>query len=609
MLTVKEIVDLATELGKQFQGQKALDELCLGIVMQKHIVEMAADPNFPSKPVGMGRGALITKQNYAFLATPPFTSFNAPKESQKAHAELLEQANGAVWKASGARKAWLRATSDVASVGRGWLTIYASPKRWSGEEFKKKDDETDKEYLERLRELKLEKFPIVASYVDFHDCWPTFDEMGEVDQVVKKSRMKVRQIKREYGVTLADKRDEEEVEVIRYADSEEARTIIGGKDAVEAREPFEHGLGMNPFVLLEAPVLPDNDDGWRWAGSVFDLRHLIPELDGAFSDLRHQTKRQTHSQPVLNLDLEGRRLQSPTAKSNADLIEDSPDKPLILDLKESHSDRFPHGLTSPEVMAFLDRGDMVVKENAIRPVLLGILEGDASGVKYNTGAAIAQGSFGPAIENLGLAADGVTRRNLASIKALSKDFADITDADKVPVIYADGKGGSKVIEIGPDDVRGWGGAGTIESRIDLNIPINENAEIMTARAYADSKDGLGSTETALRRWCHVEDPIREMRTRRKEALTLALDASLVRCIEARGMQIQAQPTTQPGVLAQRMAALPPEIQGVIQQYGASRGQQIPGLPEARGAGATMRATQPQNPSQTVATQIRGQPSG
>ncbi len=131
---------------------------------------------------------------------------------------------------------------------------------------------------------------------------------------------------------------------------------------------------------------------------------------------------------------------------------------------------------------------------------------------------------------------------------------------------------------------------------------------MTARAYADPKDGLGSTEHALRRWCHVEDPIREMRTRRKERLELALDESLIQYVQMRGMQIQSRPTTQPGVLAQRYAALPPEIQNVIQQYGASRGQQIPGLPEARGAGATMRAAQPQQPSQTVATQLRGRPS-
>jgi hypothetical protein len=534
------------------------------------------------------------------MATLPFVRFNAPKETQKDHAETLEKANEAMWKASGARKAWLRATNDVAGIGRGWGTAYPVPKRWSGPEFKQKSDESEEEFLKRLRELKLENFPIVVSHVDPRNCWPTFDEMGEVDQVVELGEMTVRRIRRAYGLKMEDRGEREKVKIVRYADSKTSKTVIRLNDPVEAQE-FEHGLRMNPYVLLEAPVLPENDDGYHWGGSVFDLRHLIPELDGAVSDLRHQTRRQTHSQSVLNLDLEERRRDKPDAASNADLIEDEPDKALILDLKESYGDRYPQGLTSPDVLNFLNFGMGLTKENAIRPVLLGILEqGGDSGVRYNTGAQIAQGSFGPAIENLKLAAEGVTRRMLASVKALSKEFPDMPD--KVPVIYTDGKGGSKLIEIGPNDVRGWGGPGTIQSRIDLAIPINENAEIVTGRLAADPQHGIMSLETSMERYGHIENPREEMKRRRNERIAMALEQDVLLAVQQQGTRLLSQPTSSPDALQQRFNALSPSVQQAIQMAQQAQGG---GVPEARTEAGRAQEGMAQAPSNTVATMQRG----
>lgn len=602
--SAKEIVELYEELRTEdFRGQSDEDTKAQGIVTQKYLVEMQKDPNWPSglKAVGTGYGALVTKQNYAFLATLPFTRFNALRETQKEHAEMLEQANEATWKASGARKAWLRATGDAATIGRGVVSVFPVPKRWSGDEFKQKSNESDKDYLSRLTELKLANFPIVVSHVDPRNCWPTFDEMGEVDQVVRKHRLSVRQIRRQYGISL-DGNDREKIDIYLYTDDEWALTVIKGEYA----KTFEHGLGMNPLVFLEMPILPDNDEGLRWAGSVFDLRHLIPEMDGAFSDWRHQTKRQTHSQMIYELQLEERRQQSPDAKSNADLITLTPDGDVVLNVGEKVYDQFTQGIVNPDLLGFLSFATALTKENAIRPVLLGILEqGGDSGVRYNTGAQLAQGSFGPAIENLKLSAEGVTRRLLASVTALSKDFSDITDADKVPVIYADGKGGSKTIEIGPKDVAGWGGPGTIQARIELNIPINENAEIVTGRLAADRESGLMDEEQAMERFAHVENPRETKHKRRLDRIERALDDSLIQFVQARSLQLQAQPGTSPNVLQQRFAALPPQVQQAIQAAAQAKGQPVP---EARGEAGRAQTGLPQAPSNTQGTMLKGQPS-
>lgn len=597
--SAKEIVELYEELRTEnFSGQSDEDTKAQNIVTQKHIVEMNADPNFPAKAVGTGYGALVTKQNYAFLATLPFTRFNAPKETQKEHAEMLEQANEAMWKASGARRAWLRATNDAATVGRGWMSVYASPKRWSGDEFKKGPSESEKDYLSRLTELKLTNFPIVVSHVDYRDCWPTYDEMGEVDQTTRHHKLSIRQIRRQYGISL-EGTDREKVDVYLYTDDKWALTAIKDREGY-ARE-FEHGLGMNPLVPLEMPILPDNDEGLRWAGSVFDLRHLIPEMDGAFSDWRHQTKRQTHSQTVYELQLEERRQHSPDAKSNADLITLTPDGDVVLNVGEKVYDQFTQGMVNPDLLGFLNFATALTKENAIRPVLLGILEqGGDSGVRYNTGAQLAQGSFGPAIENLKLSAEGITRRLLASVTALSKDFSDITDADKVPVIYADGKGGSKTIEIGPKDVAGWGAPGTIQARIELNIPINENAEIVTGRLAADRENGLMDEEQAMERFGHIENPRATKHKRRLDRIERAMDDSLIQFVQMRGMQLQSQPGTSPNVLQQRLAALPPQVRQAVQM--------AHGVPEARGEAGRAQTGLPQALSMTEGTKLKGQPS-
>ena len=402
----------------------------------------------------------------------------------------------------------------------------------------------------------------------------------------------------QYGIELEGS-DRDKVDVYLYTDDKWALTVI--KDRDEYAREFEHGLGMNPIVFLEMPILPDNDEGLRWAGSVFDLRHLIPEMDGAFSDWRHQTKRQTHSQMIYELQLEERRQQSPDAKTNADLITLTPDGDIVLNVGEKVYDQFTQGVVNPDLLGFLNFATALTKENAIRPVLLGILEqGGDSGVRYNTGAQLAQGSFGPAIENLKLSAEGVTRRLLASVTALSKDFSDITDADKVPVIYADGKGGSKTIEIGPKDVAGWGAPGTIQARIELNIPINENAEIVTGRLAADREAGLMDEEQAMERFAHVENPRETKHKRRLDRIERALDDSLIQFVQARGLQLQAQPGTSPNVLEQRRAALPSQVQQAIQT--------VHGVPEARGEAGRAQTGLPQAPSMTEGTKLKGQPS-
>jgi hypothetical protein len=598
-----DIVTLASDLEKEFQAHKSEDKAALGMVLQSHVVEMQKDNTTDIKAVGTGYGALVAKQNFAFLSSLPFVRFNAPDERLANRAEEMEKINIGMWKLSRAYLAWLEAIRDVCNIGRGWVEILPIPKLWSGPEWEK-GDRKDQEFRDDIMELKLRHWPIMARSLDARNTWPTFDLKGNVDQVVDIGEITARQAKKAYGANITEKNDQEKVRVIGYTDDTICATVLSdapNSASKWAKEPWRHGMGVNPRVLLQAPPLPPNDLNLRWAGTVFDLRHLVPELDGAFSDWRHNTKRRARSQPVLRINAEARKEFNPAAKSYNDLIEFSPDDPIILGTDEGIDD-YSGSKTPDDLKEFIATGVGFAHESAIRRNLLGLLEqGGDSGVRYNTGAQLAQKQFGPTIDYLIPAAEQVTERLLASVKAMFYDsqFVD-EEMKKIPLHFVDHKGIAHKLEVTPKGVKGWDKR--LQARIELAIPINRNAEIVTGRLAADMKDGIMDLARAMEEFGNDESPQETIRNRRMDKIRTELDAGLVEFIRERSFAIQAQPGSET-VLAQRYAALPPEVQREVQAYAQQLGQNVPGPPEARGEANRAQTTLPQNPSNTVATRL------
>ncbi|KKL67208.1 hypothetical protein LCGC14_2137290, partial [marine sediment metagenome] len=465
MLNAKEIDQLADHLGKQFHQQAENDKLDHQIIRQQHVIEAQKDTKRNVVAVGTGYGKLVRSQNFSFLSSRPFVAFNAPRDTLKQHAEMLEAANQGMWKLSGAYLAWLRGIQDVVDIGRGWLLIHSHPQLWKELDFRQREDEPDQEFLDRLDELKLANWPIVARHIDVRNIWPTFTLKRELDQVVEIREMTARQVEEAYGSKFGREKDTDKVKVIVYADSTHMITVIakhggfasfGETPAQFAKQEWAHGLKMNPYVLMEAPVMPENDEGVVWEGSIASLRYLVPEMDGALTDWRHNTKRVTHSNMVLNLDLDGRRDRSPDSKSNADLITIGPDGRVILGLLEKIGD-YSGGQTNPDIPGVIAAMRSFTQEGAIRPALLGILEqaGD-SGVRYNTGAQLAQKQFGPALDYLSIAAENVTKHLFAAIISFSETFKDIgLEDDRIPIYFVDSDGISQRKKLSASDVKGW----------------------------------------------------------------------------------------------------------------------------------------------------------
>lgn len=586
MITEKQIDELATHLVNEFNNQGKNDKLDKNIIQQQHVIDAQKDRKRQVKPVGTGYGKLITAQNRSYLSSAPFIAYTAPRDTLKAFAEELEASTQQIWILSGAWLAWLRSIRDVVDVGRGFLLIHHDPKLWKGPEWERRGDESSEEHKDRLNDLKLQNFPIVAQHVDVRNCWPTFTIKRELDQVVSIREMTVRQIKEAYDISTGDN-DMEKRKVIVYGDHTHLSTVIakhggiagfGATPAQFAKPSWEHKLKMNPFVLMEAPPLSENDEGIIWEGSVAALRHLIPEMDGALTDLRHSGKRDAHASRVFSLNLDERRDQSPDAKSNADLITFTPDGDIILNLGEGVA-LLGSTTTNPDTALFMGIARSFTQENAIRPSLLGLSENASeSGIEFNTKSQIAQNDFGPAIDFLSSAAENVARHFIASLVAFSETFSDIKglENDKIPLSFVDSKGISQKTDLSASNLKGWDKR--LQAKIEAQIPINRNQQIVTARLAADPVSGVMSMETAMELYTPVANPLEEMRKRDLDKIRAALVEQRVQAAQQVGFQIASAPANA-DILAQDFAALPPTVQQGIQMAAQAQGQSVP---EARG---------------------------
>ncbi len=599
----KEIDELATHLENEFSDQKKNDQTDKDIIRQQHIIDAQKDKKLQVRPVGTGYGKLVSAQNRSYLSAAPFEAYTAPRDTLKEYAEELESAVQSMWGLTGAWLAWLRSIRDVVDVGRGWLLIHPDPKSWKGKEWEQ-GGKSDKEFADHLNDLKLDNFPVVARHVDVRNTWPTFTLKRELDQVVGIREMTVRQIKKAYpDISVGSKKDTEKLKVIEYGDSTFLKTIIAkhgvmGRFGAQLAHEWEHGIGMNPYVLLEAPPLSENDEGVVWEGSVAALRYLIPEMDGALTDIRHSGRKHAHAQRVFSLNLEARRDDSPN-KSNADLIPITPGGDIVLD-KEEAVTLLGAVQANPDNVGFLGIARSFTQENAVRPSLLGISENASeSGIEYNTKSQIAQNDFGPAIDFLSEAANNVAKHFLASLISFSETFKDIgIKDDKIPLSIVNSKGISKKVYLVASDLKGWDKRG--QAKIELQIPVNQNAEIVTGRLAADPVDGLMSRESAMERFGGIANPREEMNQRRKERIVQALDDDLIQIVRQRSAQLQAAPGTRPSELSQRFASLPPEVQQGILQAMEAQGNPVPqaGVPEARGEANRARTGRKQGLSQT-----------
>lgn len=539
------IQKLAKKKGEQFQTQetkldKKATEQYLGTDRKSlysprgHGKDVQGEENL--RAVSSGLLGFMTDQDVSVLHTKPFDHvlpMGGPDADKHASGKIEPWVNTAVWIGTGGVKVWDKGVLSLQNVGRFWSKVLPAPQLWAGDELENliaslnslHESGASTEEIERVNEEIADykanpaNFPIRWIYVSAKGTWPIPDERG-MAEVVESRKISSNVVEDRLGRLPEDLKNQKDIEVIEYANDVYVATVIPsqggivaaakrvagvGRDPIFLAEPWEHGLGVNPYVLIEGNPLPDNENGYTWRGGTFHMMNLLPVVDEVLSDFCTNVHNETVSPPFVMVNLEGRVAQGIEDKT----IEVNPNETVKMYTGQGWKEeagRFPTATVNPDALRVID---MVMQFAAIgglnRPALAGIAPSGQAGVTLETARQIASGELKIPHSSLQDGFAEIGSRFLRAVSALGKRYPNIYD--EITVRAADEKHKSKAISVGPKDVRGY--EHLVRGEVRLNIPVNEGANVTNASIATDPNHPLLSDATALQRYYRHADPQEE----------------------------------------------------------------------------------------------------
>ena len=608
------VYSFAERMRTEWGNQQKLDDAQLSYINYQNLIDTfkPKEGGNPSvKGFRSGIGGLIVKEDAALLTGTPGIHVNVPTEDEKdkRHAsELLEPWLTGAWKLSQqAGQVWDRKPLSLRSIGRSWDNIYPFPKLWKNSEYdglvqeyrsasEAEDSEKASHFEREIQKFKRDRFPIRWRHVDPRQTWTVFNGEIWLPEVVEIRKMTKDQLKAEFGDDsigeYGDKKyaGSHECDVYEYADWEWCLTVIGGSNAGNAgilRE-FEHSLGMSPYDLCEAELLPDNDNKWRWAGALFYAQSMIDTFDELMSDLRENHRDNTRTATVIRVDPE--REDDPKNVGRPPQLKIEPGGQLTI-WKTEEVLLAPVPQLNPQSIQLLQEVKQLVYQNMIRPVERGEAKSGTSQNQFVTAVQIAEREFDPSMRALVRSAENTCKRFMRSVQSLNKQFPG--DPDKVALFGEwKTKSGKKegVIEVGPDDVRGWENA--VQCRLSRAIPIDRN--LILNQAVLETNLQLAE-ETILEETLGYENPYDQIRKRRRSQMAEAMFQTVVLPAGVQWAQGQLLAPT-PGELQQVQQQLPgasPDLQAFAQQLGMVPGGILQAAANERRAGVPQVPQVPQ----------------
>src|SRR3990167_4860117 len=151
---------------------------------------------------------------------------------------------------------------------------------------------------------------------------------------------------------------------------------------------------MNPCILLEANVQPQNDKGVRWKSAIYDYRHMIEAQDQILSDAVQLHKEYTRSPLVFTLNTEARDMDMTTAGKAAEQVVYEPGKPIFLRQDEKLA-KGPLPEMSEVSLRLLDLFNTYNTTILLNPVTMGRLPAGTSGVGFEAARQTAEQNLDP----------------------------------------------------------------------------------------------------------------------------------------------------------------------------------------------------------------------
>ena len=611
----KEIQELAHDLRHRVNGrQELIDDEAVQQYLQTYSLSLY-DPKENKdtrgesdvKAVGTGMVGFLIDQDVSVLHSKPWAtvlSLGGKTADQHSSGKLEPWLNTAIWLGTRGIKVWDKMVLDLRTIGRAWSKVLPAPQLLAGDELeelvdelnKLTDEEAIKEQNEKIDEWKLNNPAIVWRYVG-RSTYAVYDDMGR-SETVEWRKVERQVVGSLLGSIPADLKGRE-IEIVEYANDTHVATIlpggggvlgIGKRQAEFLKEPWPHGEGVNPYVLIEGDPVPENEQGWFYRGAAFHMRKMLPAVDEVMSDMRTNFHSETISPPLVKSDINERIKHGLEERE----ITVDPNQTVNLLINEE-AGRFPTAQVNPDALRFVAMAQGFANQSGLfRPALTGAMTSGQSAVGLEEARQIATAELKVPHASLEQGFADVGERFFRSVISLARTFPDTLS--EITVRKADAKNQSKAITVTAKDVKPY--IHLLRGEVKLAIPTNEGIQINNALAASNPQHPLVSDDSARARWLGDRNPTEEgnkiIAQQLVQAGTQALAQVLLQRLQIGIGQMGAQGIAQ---LQQRAEQLPIEAQQAIQGSGILSGIM-------RGGQNTRQTGVPQQQSQLQGQNIR-----
>ena len=571
-----EVVDtdyikkFAERMKRRWANQDKVDERFAGMYTKEGSIEVADRGTDDVIAISSGIAGQGIDQDVSLITVSPFLRVNSPDPDND---KLTRRINTQIepWLAAVRKRAAVgpveeRQIGDMPPFGRGWSNVFPLPKIWS-------DNAKFKKLLKEYRDLvegagkegdiksarkdlelfRRDHFPIRHRYVDVRNTWPQLSDEVWLPEVVEIRKMTKGDIESNYDEMPGDIDEmsaEHEVEVLVYANWVFTATIINSRDDPKMVHKFEHGMGANPYILMEGPLMKSNSQGIRWKSSLWHIADDIEAYDSLMSDYMNNHRMNAITPRVWYHRDDGGETD-PQLGGRPTPFKLKPNEDVNLWASVEKVELAPVPLIQPQAIQLLQEFQQRIDSAFLQPQLGGESKSGESNVLYNTRTQVADRRFQGYTAAIQAGAEQFGKLAFRCVIALNKD---VPETDKVAA-YSEKHGW---LEVGPEDVDGL--EELIQGRIDRTMPINMNQKY----AMAQAAKTLNLPDSWI--WptiLNIEDPEQVQ----KEQFLQAVDASLME-YAIQQIQIRAGVLLEAALEGQlprqeEIAGLPPAFQQAL----------------------------------------------
>ena len=490
-------------------NQSALDTKSIDQYTQAHLIKARKKD---ADAIGFGMVGNMWDKRTNILGSRPLAKVIARgglEAGEHASDTLEPWLNTIVWQAEGDFDVWDKGLQDQQGIGRAWSKVLPAAQFYGDTEYAElvaewlrlieAQEDTD-DVRKRIQAYRQNNPAIAWRYVDPTCTFREWDERG-VAGVYEFGKMTRLDIEARWPEALPEGKDEE-LDVIHYANDVWIASLLpeGGGIAGTgiARspgrfldEPWEHGMGINPYVCISRGPLRNNAQGYEFTGCSFQVREMSDSLDESATDWRSGMHREAKSPLVYHL--------IPQVRQNLNLpdMEIKPDDAgnIVMYGDKEHGvetvERGPVPTVNEQLGQYIGMvGSQADRSGAFVPQLMGYGSSGESAVHQDLARQSAiTGEMEMPHRRLEEGFAEVCKRFFRCVIALDDQLPEGADKEmrKIVVRHKVGEHGSKEIAVTAKDVREYDPL--VHGVIEMNLPTNMSMQVTNAMLLRRSEQG------------------------------------------------------------------------------------------------------------------------